>query len=214
MHTLRFQSKHGFCITTEKTRIYLKFAGVDLAYRGRQEQRNPLLHHHHHPHPTLQPSHAAYLKLWFTSRGPSKTHSRLAPRTSTDITQFICGRLDLSYNELPPISYRMYSSDIIATRTRDGWQRNPDAIPGTGHRFLFSPVHLDELWGPTAQWVRGLKRPGNKATYLPPLELRLKMRGIKFLLSPHAFITWCFIKSWGNFNFSTLPAVFCCFVAY
>ena len=108
----------------------------------------------------------------------------------------------------------MYSSDIIATRTRDGWQSDADAIPGTGDRVLFSPVHLDELWGPTAQWLRGLKRPGNEANYSPPLELRLKMRGLKFLLPPYAFMTRRFIKSWGKFNFSTLPAVFCSFVAY
>lgn len=172
-------------------------------------QKSPLT-----PPTPLQPSHAAHLKLWFTSRGPSKTHSSLASRTSTDITQFICGRLDLSYNELPPITYRMYSSDIMVTRIRDGWQRNTDAIPSTGFGVLFSPLHLDELWGPTAQWLRGLKRPGSAANYSPPLELRLKMCGIKFLLPPYAFITRCFIKPWGNFNFSTLPDVFCSFVAY
>jgi hypothetical protein len=60
----------------------------------------------------------------------------------------------------------------------------------------------------------GVKRPGNEANYSSPLKLRLKMRGIISLLSPYPFMTRCCIKSCGNFNFSTLPAVFCSFVAY
>jgi hypothetical protein len=95
----------------------------------------------------------------------------------------------------------MYSSDFIATRIRDRWQRNPDAIPATGYRILFSPVHLGELLGPTAQWVWGLKRPGLEANYSPPLELRLKCVELNFYfrhtsswrgvsLSPRAILTF------------------------
>jgi hypothetical protein len=50
-------------------------------------------------------------------------------------------------------------------------------------------TYLDEVWGPTAQWIRELKRPGNEVNYSSPIELRFKMRGIKPLLPPYAFMT-------------------------